>query len=511
MKNKLKVKILKNEYWYGGNVALGCLLPFTRFSFFRLNDIRNTKYNQAAPFYLSNKGRYIWSNDGFKIKVSFDKIICTNNTSEIKLYEGFKDLKRAFLAASKKHFPPKGNMPPELMFRIPQYCTWVELIDNQNQKDVIDYARSIIENGMPPGEIIIDDGWQNDFGDWVFKKETFPDPHNMIKELQNMGFNVSLWICPFVSKDSPDFNLLVKNNALVRNKKNKLALRRWWNGRDYVLDLTNNFAVKWFMSKCQYLIDEYGIKGFKQDAGDARYYRANDITTKPTTPNTQSELWAKLASKFEYNELRACWKCAGEGYTQRLADKTHRWIHFFGLKSLIPNILTLGIIGHPYGCPDMIGGGLEIDFNKPEKKYDHELFVRSSQCSALMPMMQYSKSIWRLKRKDISKLCIEASNYHKLFENVIIDEAKKSKDSGEPILRYIEYEFPNEGFEKEKQQFMLGSKYFVAPIVKKGQKIKKIRLPKGKWKLYQTKQVYDGDSVVELKVDLETLPIFEKL
>lgn len=511
MKNKLVVKILKDEYWYGGNVVLGGFLPFGRKSMFYSNDIKNYKYNQAAPFFLSNKGRYIWSDEGFKLKVVCGKIICKNNTSKIELFSGFNDLKGAFLAASKKHFPAKSKMPPEIMFKIPQYCTWVELIDNQNQEDIINYAKSIIDNNMPPGEIIIDDGWQNGFGDWVFKKETFPDPHKMIKELQDMNFTVSLWICPFVSKDVPDFDLLVKNNALVRDKNNNLALRRWWNGRDYVLDLTNDFAVNWFMQKCQNLINEYGIKGFKQDAGDARYYKFTDITTKPTDPNKHSELWAKLASKFEYNELRACWKCGGEGYAQRLADKTHRWIRFVGLRSLIPNMLTLGIIGHPFGCPDMIGGGLEIDFDKPEEKYDHELFVRSSQCSCLMPMMQYSKSIWRLKRRYIANLCIEAANYHKKFEDVILDLARKSKETGEPILRYLEYEFPNEGFAKERQQFMLGDKYLVAPIVKKGQKVKKIKLPSGNWKEYQTGKIFEGQKEYKLNVTLSSLPIFEKI
>ena len=40
----------------------------------------------------------------------------------------------------------------------------------------------------------------------------------------------------------------------------------------------------------------------------------------------------------------------------RMADKESRWGYDNGLKTLIPTVLTLGILGYPYILPDMIGG-----------------------------------------------------------------------------------------------------------------------------------------------------------
>ena len=72
---KLIVKFLKNEYWYGGNVALGFLMPISPFKPYYCNDLRNVLYNQSAPFYVSSKGRFVWSEGGLKTVVVGNKII----------------------------------------------------------------------------------------------------------------------------------------------------------------------------------------------------------------------------------------------------------------------------------------------------------------------------------------------------------------------------------------------------------------------------------------------------
>ena len=45
-------------------------------------------------------------------------------------------------------------------------------------------------------------------------------------------------------------------------------MRRWWNGYSASLDLTNPRAVTYFQERLAYLVEEYGVDGFKLDAGD---------------------------------------------------------------------------------------------------------------------------------------------------------------------------------------------------------------------------------------------------
>ena len=44
--------------------------------------------------------------------------------------------------------------------------------------------------------LMIDDGWQSDYGVWEFNSKTFPNPKEMIQELHDLGFKVMLWIVP---------------------------------------------------------------------------------------------------------------------------------------------------------------------------------------------------------------------------------------------------------------------------------------------------------------------------
>ena len=71
-------------------------------------------------------------------------------------------------------------MPPELFFSVPQYNTWIELTYNQNQKDILRYARAIVDNGMPPGIIMIDDNWQEDYGKRVTLLQSLKDRKSVV-------------------------------------------------------------------------------------------------------------------------------------------------------------------------------------------------------------------------------------------------------------------------------------------------------------------------------------------
>jgi len=65
--------------------------------------------------------------------------------------------------ASKTYFPASGKIPVELLFTNPQYNTWIELMYDQNQQDIINYASAILANNMLPGVPMINDNWQEDY------------------------------------------------------------------------------------------------------------------------------------------------------------------------------------------------------------------------------------------------------------------------------------------------------------------------------------------------------------
>lgn len=411
MAYRLHFDLLPGEAWFGANINDGWTLPITAEDRRKTDTRYITSYNQASPLWLSTKGRYLWSENGYLVKWKKGTVSCFSSTDEIKLYSGFDTLQGAYSAACQAHFPFDGTLPDEMMFRVPQYCTWIHLATDQQEEKILAFARDILKAGMPAGELIIDDGWQTTFGNWDFDPNKFQNPKKMVEQLHAMGFKVILWICPFVAPEAPVYPMMVQKDMLVHNRWGKIASRVWWNGKHPVLDFSNPASIEWFQNLADSLMERYGVDGFKQDAGDAYFYKDNDKTYQPNiSANDQCYLWAETARKYRFNELRACFKGGGWGVTQRLADKTHSWERN-GLNTLIPNVLLQGLCGYPYSCPDMIGGG-EIssfkekngdlfDQDKPEDQFDSELLVRWAQASALMPMMQYSFALWNLKNPEI--------------------------------------------------------------------------------------------------------------
>ena len=194
---------LPGERWWGGATALGSKMPFgNELPSFNLFNQNNN--NQVSPLLLSNKGRYIWSDQPFTFSVKQGVLNIDSPFEVVEAQKHGSTLRDAYVAAMKAHFPPSGKLPDSLFFTMPQYNTWIELMYNQNEKDVLKYADDIVKNGFPPGIIMIDDNWQHYYGNFEFKPDRFPNPKNMVKRLHDMGFKVMLWISPFVTADSPE-------------------------------------------------------------------------------------------------------------------------------------------------------------------------------------------------------------------------------------------------------------------------------------------------------------------
>jgi alpha-glucosidase (family GH31 glycosyl hydrolase) len=312
---------------------------------------------------------------------------------------------------------------------------------------------------------------------------------------------------PFVTPDSLAFRTLNKMDCLIKNNKSKAKMVEWWDGFSAVIDFTNPKAIEWFKQKADCLINTYNIDGFKIDAGEISGYDFDDITYFPCTPAKQCELFSKFSLNFKYNELRACFKCGGQAIVQRVADRHHSWSKTMGLNSLIPIMLIQGLMGYPYSCPDMVGGGEYQEFSSKMGNLDEELFVRYCQCSALMPIMQLSFPFWYKLDKKYAEICIKYCGLRQEWSDYIKKVKDYSQKTGEPIIKSMNYQY-NMSI-KIDDQFMLGDDILVAPILNKGQIKRTVILPDGKWNYYGT--VLVGGKTVEVDAPLEILPYFKKI
>lgn len=507
---KQSFAIESNEKWFGGAVNEGWKMPFS--NGYSLDLYGNNEGNQAGPYLVSTSGRFIRSNQPFQFSITNNRLT-VNSIEEIKVEKGGSGLSDAFRSLSKKAFPASGKMPDTLLFSRPQYNTWIELIYNQNQQDILKYAHAIIDNGFPAGVLMIDDNWAPYYGRFEFRKDRFPDAKAMIDELHRLGFKVMIWVCPFIRPDSEEFRLLLKqklllfdnkgNNSLSWKDAKEPALIHWWNGYSAEMDFTNPAARQWYEDQLHYMQTTYGADGFKLDAGDMEYYPAATVSFKKATPNEQCEAWGAIGLKFPLNEYRAMWKKAGEPLVERLRDKAHSWQD---LQRLIPNVTAAGLLGYQFTCPDMIGGGEFTSFID-NAKLDQDLVVRSAQIHALMPMMQFSAAPWRVLDQQHLHAVKKAVDLRMKFGPYIMQLVHECAVSGEPMARTLEYVFPHQGLENISDQFMLGAKILVAPVVEKNAN-RKVLFPPGKWKSADGKTI-NGPTTKEYDVLIDQLLWFE--
>ena len=181
----MKIAFKENEFWWGGVIHDGRLMPIGKNDFYAVNLSKRTAGNQSVPFFLSTKGRYIYNNKPFSIIFENGTIITDEGVDIIQ--SSGNTLSDAYREAMHTYFPFTGKVPETLFFSAPQYNTWAELTYGQNQESVLAYAEAIIKNGYKPGVLMIDDTWQLDYGMWQFDTSRFPNPKIMVDELHEMG------------------------------------------------------------------------------------------------------------------------------------------------------------------------------------------------------------------------------------------------------------------------------------------------------------------------------------
>ena len=521
------VKMLPGEKWWGVCNSFGRDMPFSEMSDFSC-DLRLDNYShQSLSFLCSDQGRTIWCKEPVGVTIKGGKITFESDKGEIEVKDDAgRNLAEAFRYGSKNYFPPTGENPELLYFAAPQYNTWIELTYHQNEKDILAYAQSMLDNGLPPGVFMIDDTWQHGYGEWHFDARRFSDPKGMMDKLHKMGYKVLLWMCPFVSMDSPAYRRIafginpddvrrypMKGGFLMASREPghrgvpPPAGVNWWNGRSALLDFTHPNAVAWFTEQLERLVKDYGADGFKFDGGGVEFYselRGGYLAHDPdVSPAAQSALYGDFAVKYKGSEYRNGFGFAGKPVIMRLHDKNHSWT---ALQRLVPDMLAAGFVGCPFICPDMIGGGEWTAF-LPGAPFDPELFIRSAQIHALCPMMQISASPWRVLSVEHQRIFKGVANLRQKYAPRFVELAKESARTGEPMMRNLEYNFPGMGYADIQDQFMMGNDLLVAPVVEKGAGSRKVVLPPGKWKA-DDGRLHIGPATIETATPLSRLPHF---
>ncbi|MCX6055924.1 MAG: glycoside hydrolase family 31 protein [Chloroflexi bacterium] len=399
------------------------------------------------------------------------------------------------------------EFPPEELFRNPTWTTWARYKTEINQEKVLGFADEIISNDYPYGVIEIDDRWQRSYGDIAFDPSRFPDPAGMIAELHQKGFKVTVWVIPFLDPVSNAFEIGSQRNFLVKDHDGKPYLVPWWQGRGGLLDVTNPQALEWFRDNLCALQKQTGLDGFKFDAGEACFVPEDGVCAAPISSNEYTHRYIEfIAKEFKLTEVRSGWLNQQAPIFFRQWDKWSSWGADNGLYSVLSGILALSLTGYPFILPDMVGG------NAYDDQPDDELMIRWTQLNALLPAMQFSLPPWDFSR-ECNDICRRYAKLHLDFSDTLIDLARNSTRTGDPIIRPIWWGTPHDEQALScDDQFLVGDQFLVAPVLKAGGRSRDIYLPQGRWRNLNNDQTLEGPKWLhDFPAPLDYLPLFEKV
>uniref|UniRef100_A0A2K6JNR9 Myosis regulating glycosidase n=1 Tax=Rhinopithecus bieti TaxID=61621 RepID=A0A2K6JNR9_RHIBE len=325
----------------------------------------------------------------------------------------------------------------------------------------------------------------------------------------------TLWVHPLSTTTSSRFARAVEARAgsFVREPTGRLpALVRWWNGIGAVLDFTHPKARDWFQGHLRRLRSRYSVASFKFDAGEVSYLPRDFSTYRPLPdPSVWSRRYTEMALPFfSLAEVRVGYQSQNISCFFRLVDRDSVWGYDLGLRSLIPAVLTVSMLGYPFILPDMVGGNAVPQRTAGGDVPERELYIRWLEVAAFMPAMQFSIPPWRYDAEVVAIAQKFAALRASLVAPLLLELAGEVTDTGDPIVRPLWWIAPgDETAHRIDSQFLIGDTLLVAPVLEPGKQERDVYLPAGKWRSYKG-ELFDKTPVLltDYPVDLDEIAYF---
>lgn len=414
---------------------------------------------------------------------------------------------RAASEAVLRTLPTPLRAPPAALWKRPIWTTWARYKADVDQRICERFALEILDAGFEPGVLEIDDRWQECYGDAHFDPTKFPDSAGMVRRLHDQGFQVTVWVMPFLEAKSEAYREARELGFLIRQSaapdSEPAMVQTWLQPRVAVLDVTNPNAVDWFADRLRSLQNDVGLDGFKFDAGEPCFLPFGCHTHRPLRhPAEFTHLYiTRLASQFPFGEMRSGYLTQHVPMFTRMGDKFSSFGLENGLASLIPTLLTSGLLGYPFVLPDMVGGNAYF-LDLPTK----ELVVRWAQANALMPAIQFSIAPWNLRdgawwlarlldwflhpfrdtdaeAKETLNCVLEAMKLRNGLREIILPLMGQAALTLEPVCRPLWWASPEDpNTFTIADEFLLGDSILVAPQLQDGARQRDVYLPRGCWR-----------------------------
>ena len=504
---------------------------------------RNTQI--SIPFLLSTRGYgFIWNNP------SIGRVELAKNHT-MWLAEATRQIDYIVIAGEtpseivKKYTSLVGKAQP-----LPEWALgfWQCKLRYRTQEELLNVAREYKKRGLPLSVIVIDFFHWPKQGDWKFDKKYWPDPEEMVKELESLGVKLMVSFWPTVDITSENYHEMVKRGLLVRTEKG-IPLLMTFRGFTTYCDFTNPETRKFVWEKIKENYYKYGIKLFWLDEAEpeiiapgfgyqnqlfydyenVRYYLGNALEVANLYPFYYAKAFydgMKSAGEKEFVFLiRAAWH--GSQRFRVIVWSGDIPSTFDSLRRQIKAGLNMAICGITWWTTD-IGGFWGGDPKDPEFQ---ELIIRWFQWATFCPIFRLHgfrlpyprdpsscppeeltggpNEVWSFGEKAY-KILRKFLLIREKLKPYLVEQMKICCKEGIPLMRPLFFDFPEDEIAYDvEDEYMLGSDILVAPVYEKGIENRKVYLPKGvTWVDFWTRENFEGGQWITRETPIEIIPVF---
>lgn len=390
-----------------------------------------------------------------------------------------------------------------------------------SQKEVEETVQKFKDEKIPLDAVIIDIYWfgkdiQGHMGNLEFLKDSFPNPKQMIKNLDDKGVKTVLVTEPFILTSSKRWQETVDKDVLAKDSVGNPYKFDFYFGNTGLIDIYNPKGKAWFWNIYKELAD-IGVKGVWGDLGEPEVHPSKLLHATGTADevhNIYGHDWARLVfegyQKDFPNQRPFILMRSGSSGSQRFGlipwsgDVNRTW---GGLQSQTEIAIQMAMQGLAYMHSDLGGfAGANLD---------DELYTRWLQYGVFQPIYRPhaqeevpAEPVFREeKTKQLAKQSIELRykllpyNYTLAFEN---------NQSGAPLMRPVFFDEPNSKTQQlSATTYLWGKDFLVTPIVNSNVKEQEVYFPKNNvWFDFYTDEKFEGGQTKAIQTKENYIPTY---
>ncbi len=394
------------------------------------------------------------------------------------------------------------------------------------QEELLEVAREFKRRDLPLSVIVIDFRHWKNIGDWKLDSAFWPNPKEMVRELEEMGVRVMIspWI--LVEEESENFAAMRELGFFIDSLDAGEDWLPWMTAGRQVrarqYDPTNPKAAAFLWQQWKRNYFDLGIRTFWLDPcddlhpigeyGRTLYHIGPGLAAHGFYPIAhQKNIHDALHRSGEHEVVTIC-RSSWAGSQRYGASPAAHDIKssFEHLDEYMKAGLNLAMSGIPWGAAE-IGGFVTPD---NESKYFRELMVRWYQYGVFTPIFRThgnrpNNEAWTIGGDSYSYIRASMLLRERL-RPYVMKQMRVAATRGIPPMRPLFFDFESDAYTYSvENQFLFGPEIMVAPITSYLARNRKVYLPRElPWIDAWTGHVYEGGRTIAAAAPLEYIPVY---